>query len=208
MDYRHHFPGFDCCTCSSDLFFPLKVEETYTFMNICWAEISRDLEISSKCSVKAIKNTSLSKIRMVSKGFRPMGSNAQLFHPSLFPRHSLLPRCPSKVWERVCASHFQWRHVGSMFDGTEDAWGLGWYYSSLFQRWSDEKDYHVGWLACVQPPPFPQEKIGEGAPSPMFFWGKGAAVHRPSDGWLLRVRLKNSLMMLEQIDQNRIPFFR
>ena len=24
MDYRHHFPGFDCCTCSSDLFFSLK----------------------------------------------------------------------------------------------------------------------------------------------------------------------------------------
>ena len=84
-------------------------------MNICWAEISRDLEISSKCSVKAIKNTTLSKIRMVSKGFRPMGSNAQLFRPSLVPRHSLLPRCPNKVWQRVCASHFQWRHERSMF---------------------------------------------------------------------------------------------
>ena len=71
-------------------------------------------EISSKCSVKAIKNTTLSKIRILSKGFRPMGSNAQVFRPSLIPRHSLLPRCQNKVWERVCASHFQWRHVASI----------------------------------------------------------------------------------------------
>ena len=58
-------------------FSSLKVEETYTFKNISWAEISRDLEISSKCSLEAIKNTTLCKIHMVSKGFRPMGSNAQ-----------------------------------------------------------------------------------------------------------------------------------
>ena len=58
-------------------FSSLKVEEAYTFKNICWAEISRDLEILSRCSVKAIKNTTLCKIHMVSKGFRPMGSNAQ-----------------------------------------------------------------------------------------------------------------------------------
>ena len=33
-------------------------------MNICWAEISRDLKISSKCSVKAIKNTTLCKLQI------------------------------------------------------------------------------------------------------------------------------------------------
>ena len=36
----------------------------------------RNLEISSKCSVEAIKNTTLCKLHKVSKGFRPMGSNA------------------------------------------------------------------------------------------------------------------------------------
>ena len=41
-------------------------------MNIYWAVISRDLEISSKCSVEAIKNTTLSK------GFSPMRSDADL----------------------------------------------------------------------------------------------------------------------------------
>ena len=37
---------FDSYFGSSDLF-PLKIEETYTFMNISWAEMSRNLEISS-----------------------------------------------------------------------------------------------------------------------------------------------------------------
>ena len=46
----------------SSEFFPSKIEETYTFMNICWTEISRDLKISSKCSVKAMKNTTLCKL--------------------------------------------------------------------------------------------------------------------------------------------------
>ena len=36
----------------------------------------RNLEISSKCSVEAIKNTSLCKRHKVPKGFRPMRSNA------------------------------------------------------------------------------------------------------------------------------------
>ena len=39
------------------LFLLLKIEETYTFMAISGAEILRDLNISSKCSVEAIKNT-------------------------------------------------------------------------------------------------------------------------------------------------------
>lgn len=45
---------------------------TYTFINICWVEVSRDFEISSKFSVEAIKNITLSK------GFRPMRSDADL----------------------------------------------------------------------------------------------------------------------------------
>ena len=36
----------------------------------------RNLEISSKCSVEAIKSTTLCKLHKVSKGFRPMASNA------------------------------------------------------------------------------------------------------------------------------------
>ena len=40
--------------------------------------MSRNLEISSKCSVEAIKNTTLCKLHKVSKGFRPMGSNDDL----------------------------------------------------------------------------------------------------------------------------------
>ena len=36
----------------------------------------RNLEISSKCSVEAIKNTTLCKLHKVSKGFRPKGSKA------------------------------------------------------------------------------------------------------------------------------------
>ena len=36
----------------------------------------RNLEISSKCSVEAIKNTTLCKLHKVSKRFGPMGSNA------------------------------------------------------------------------------------------------------------------------------------
>ena len=40
--------------------------------------MSRNLEISSKYSVEAIKNTTLCKLPKVSKGFSPMGSNADL----------------------------------------------------------------------------------------------------------------------------------
>ena len=36
----------------------------------------RNLEITSKCGVEAIKNTTLCKLHKVSKEFRPMGSNA------------------------------------------------------------------------------------------------------------------------------------
>ena len=36
----------------------------------------RNLEISSKCNVEAIKNTTLYKLHKVSKWFRSMGSNA------------------------------------------------------------------------------------------------------------------------------------
>ena len=36
---------FDSYSTASDCF-PLKIEETYTFMNICWAEISRDFRLS------------------------------------------------------------------------------------------------------------------------------------------------------------------
>ena len=53
-----------------------KIEETSTFMNISWAEMPRNLEISSKRSVEAIKNTTLCKFHKVSKRFRPKGSNA------------------------------------------------------------------------------------------------------------------------------------
>ena len=59
--------------CTHYTYFPssdFKIEETSTFMNISWAEIS------SKCSVEAIKNTTLCKLHKVSKGFRPKGSNA------------------------------------------------------------------------------------------------------------------------------------
>ena len=65
-DCRHHVPG------SIHALISFKTEVTYTFINICWAEISRDFEISSKCSVEAIKNTTLSK------GFRPMRSDVDL----------------------------------------------------------------------------------------------------------------------------------
>ena len=41
-------PGFDSQSCILT-FFSLKMEETDTSMNICWAEIKRDLEISCKC---------------------------------------------------------------------------------------------------------------------------------------------------------------
>ena len=54
----------------------LESEETHTFMNISQAEMPRNLEFSSKCSVKAIKNTTLCKLQKVSKAFMPMGSNA------------------------------------------------------------------------------------------------------------------------------------
>ena len=36
-------------------FFSLKIEEAYTFMNISWAEMSRNLEISFKCIVQNSK---------------------------------------------------------------------------------------------------------------------------------------------------------
>ena len=65
--------------CTHYTYFPssdFKIEETSTFMNISWAEMPRNLEISSKCSVEAIKNTTLCKLHKVSKGFRPKGSNA------------------------------------------------------------------------------------------------------------------------------------
>ena len=64
-DCRHHVPG------SIHALISFKTEVTYTFINICWVEISRDFEISSKCSVEAIKNTTLSKRR-------PMRSDAHL----------------------------------------------------------------------------------------------------------------------------------
>ena len=38
----------------------------------------RNLEILYKCSVEAIKNTTLSKHHKVSKGFGPMGSKTDL----------------------------------------------------------------------------------------------------------------------------------
>ena len=56
-DCRHHVPG------SIHALISFKTEVTYTFINI---------EISSKCSVEAIKNTTLSK------GFRPMRSDVDL----------------------------------------------------------------------------------------------------------------------------------
>ena len=55
-------------------------------MNIRWAEILRDLQISCKCSVELIKNTTLCKLHKVSKGFRPMGSYA---NPISFPESAL-----------------------------------------------------------------------------------------------------------------------
>ena len=47
-------------------------------MNICWAEFSRDLEISTKCRVEAKKNTMLCKLYKRTKGFRLMGCNTDL----------------------------------------------------------------------------------------------------------------------------------
>ena len=64
-DCRHHVPG------SIHALISFKIEVTYTFINICWVEVSRDFEISSKFSVEAIKNTTLSKRR-------PMRSDADL----------------------------------------------------------------------------------------------------------------------------------
>ena len=63
--------------------FTLKIEKKNpTFMNISWAEMSRNLEISSKCRVEAIKNPMLCKLHKVYKGFRPMGSNAPVWTAS------------------------------------------------------------------------------------------------------------------------------
>ena len=58
--------------------------------NICWAEFSRDLEISSKCSMAAIKNTSLCKLHdKGTKGLRPMGSNATINERGVrVPKHA------------------------------------------------------------------------------------------------------------------------
>ena len=67
--------GFDSYSCSSECHFSLKIEETYPFINISRAEMSRNLEILSKSSEEAIKNTTLCKLHKVPKGFRPMGSN-------------------------------------------------------------------------------------------------------------------------------------
>ena len=44
--------------------------------------MSRNLEISSKCSVEGIENTTLCKLHKVYKGFRPIGSNAQVWTAS------------------------------------------------------------------------------------------------------------------------------
>ena len=55
MDGRHYALRF--LVTPFWLFLLLKIEETYTFMAISGAEILRDLNISSKCSVEAIKNT-------------------------------------------------------------------------------------------------------------------------------------------------------
>ena len=64
--------------------FTLKIEKKNpTFMNISWAEMSRNLEISSKCSVEAIKNTTLCKFHKVYKEFGTMGSNAPVWTASL-----------------------------------------------------------------------------------------------------------------------------
>ena len=77
MDCKHYTLG-SILTLALVNFFSLKIEETYTFVNISCVEMSRNLEISSKCSVEAIKNTTLCKLPKVSKGFSPMGSNADL----------------------------------------------------------------------------------------------------------------------------------
>ena len=82
--------GFDSYTRSSELFY-LKIEESYTFMRISWAEMSRNLEISFKCSVKAIENTTLCKLHKVSKGFKPMESNTLTYWPTFSPVPSNSP---------------------------------------------------------------------------------------------------------------------
>ena len=64
-------------------------------MNISWAEMPRNLEISFKCSVEATENTTtLCKLHKVYKGFRPMNlmlSLIECFHmtswrPYWFPK--------------------------------------------------------------------------------------------------------------------------
>ena len=75
MDHRLHAPSL-IPTKLSWIFFSIEIDETYSLMNIFWAEMPRNLEIWSKSSVEAIKNTTLCKRHEVPKGFRPMRSNA------------------------------------------------------------------------------------------------------------------------------------
>ena len=63
MDRRHYALRF-----TPFWIFLLKIEETYPFMIISEAEISRDLNISSWCSVEAAKNTKLCKLHEVCNG--------------------------------------------------------------------------------------------------------------------------------------------
>ena len=74
----HYAPG-SILTLTLLVFFPLKIEDL-PFHEHFPAEqkCQKNLEILSKCSVEAIKNTTLCKLNKVSKGFRPMGPNADL----------------------------------------------------------------------------------------------------------------------------------
>ena len=71
--------GFDSYSHSSG-FFSVKNWRDLPFHEDFPAEqkCQKNLEILSKCSVEAIQNTTLCKLNKVSKGFRPMGPNADL----------------------------------------------------------------------------------------------------------------------------------
>ena len=114
-------------------FFPWKLKRlTLSLMNICWAEFSRDLKISFKCGLEAIKNTTLCKLHKGTNGFRPMGSNADLLtyvaHTFsqlnrklsltflIFWRNNIVEKSLHSVIERV-SSLLCFYHPALFFDG-------------------------------------------------------------------------------------------
>ena len=77
-------------------------------MNFSWAEMPRNLEISFKYSVEATENTTtLCKLHMVSKGFRPMNAlTYRVFSHDVMAAILVSQTSPERVELFSCANAF------------------------------------------------------------------------------------------------------